>query len=195
MASDPNADGVEAECVPVDEVPVVSVRERERALADRLARAYDWRSLDELEQEDPEKAREHRRAARRILPLIEGAPEDEIEAAFKRGYDRGRDRGRQRVASELEAAQAKVAELRIERDPEGLRERVRNLECAYDGMWRAYGGRSTFGHDNLVVRQAELSATVQRRAEAVQAAAERALALLAAGDTAGAVEALQAATA
>jgi hypothetical protein len=35
---------------------------REQLLADQLSREYDYRGIEELQQEDPERAQEHRDA-------------------------------------------------------------------------------------------------------------------------------------
>ncbi|WP_159024382.1 hypothetical protein [Streptomyces scabiei] len=73
---------------------------QEQRLADRLAREYDCRGIDELEKEDPERAQEHRDAAAALLPWIQECPREERQAAFFRGYDKGRERQKARTAAD-----------------------------------------------------------------------------------------------
>ena len=115
--------------------------ERLAALADQLSREYDYRGLDELEQEDPERAQEHRDAAANLLPWITECPREERRAAFSRGYDKGRERQKVRTAADIRRLEAEVAELRQDRDPEGLRGRIRDLEHALEGWDRFMTGR------------------------------------------------------
>jgi hypothetical protein len=110
-------------------------------LADQLARQYDYRGLDELEQEEPERAQEHRDAASALLPWIEECPREERRAAFGRGYEKGRERQKARTAADMRRLEAEVAELRTDRDPDGLRARIRDLEHALEGWDRFMTGR------------------------------------------------------
>ena len=114
---------------------------REERLADQLAREYDYQSLAELEKEDPERAQEHRHAAANLLPWIEECPREERRAAFGRGYEKGRERQKVRTAADMRRLEAEVAELRQDRDPEGLRGRIRDLEHALEGWDRFMTGR------------------------------------------------------
>lgn len=105
------------------------------ALADRLCRTYTHGiDLASVEETDPEEAARHRSAARRLIDLVEDAPEEDREAAFKRGYDRGREAQKRRTAADVARLEAEVAELRQDRDPEGLRARVCDLEYALHGV-------------------------------------------------------------
>lgn len=114
---------------------------REQRLADQLAREYDYRPLAELEQEDPERAQEHRDAAAALLPWIEECPREERRAAFRRGYDKGKERQKARTAADMQRLEAEADELRKDRDPEGLRARIRDLEHALEGWDRFMTGR------------------------------------------------------
>jgi hypothetical protein len=114
---------------------------REDRLADQLSREYDYRGLDELEREDPERAQEHRDAAAALLPWIEQCPREERRAAFGRGFDKGKERQKARTAADMRRLEAEVAELRQDRDPEGLRARIRDLEYALHGWDRFMTGR------------------------------------------------------
>ncbi|MFE6412593.1 hypothetical protein ACFVOR_37300 [Streptomyces sp. NPDC057837] len=113
----------------------------EQRLADKLSRLYDYRGLDELEQEDPERAQEHRDAAEELASWIAECPREERRAAFSRGYDKGRERQKARTAANMRRLEAEVAELRQDRDPEGLRGRIRDLEHALEGWDRFMTGR------------------------------------------------------
>ncbi|WP_435606641.1 hypothetical protein [Streptomyces ardesiacus] len=115
--------------------------QRLNALADQLSREYDYRGIDELEQEDPERAQEHRDAAAALLPWIDECPREERKAAFTRGYDKGRERQKARTAADMRRLEAEVAELRQDRDPDGLRARIRDLEHALEGWDRFMTGR------------------------------------------------------
>lgn len=114
-------------------------------LADQLSRQYDYRGLDELEQEDPERAQEHRDAAAALLPWIEECPREERRTAFGRGYEKGRERQKSRTAAAMRRLEDEVAELRQDRDPDGLRARIRDLEYALDGWDRFMTGRVRAG--------------------------------------------------
>lgn len=111
------------------------------ALADLLAREYDFRGIDELETEDPGRAQEHRDTAAVLLPWIEERPREERRAAFGRGYEKGRERQKVRAAADVRRLEAEVAELRQDRDPDGLRARIRDLEYALQGWDRFMTGR------------------------------------------------------
>jgi histidine triad (HIT) family protein len=54
-------------------------------------------------------------------------------AAFRRGYSRGQERQEQRTAEHVVWLQATVAELRKDRDPEGLRSRIADLQYVARG--------------------------------------------------------------
>jgi hypothetical protein len=118
----------------VDDVPVP---DREALLAEQLSREYDFRGIDELEQEDPERAQEHRDAARNLAKWIEECPREERRRAFHRGYDKGQELQKQRTAADMRRLETVVAELRQDRDPEGLRGRISDLEYALAG-WDRY---------------------------------------------------------
>lgn len=115
------------------------------ALADLLAREYDFRGIDELETEDPERAREHRDAAAALLPWIEERPREERQEAFGRGWKKGREADEKRTAADMRRLEADVAELRQDRDPDGLRGRIRDLEHALQGWDRYMTGRIRLG--------------------------------------------------
>ncbi|MFF9003610.1 hypothetical protein ACF1GW_38595 [Streptomyces achromogenes] len=119
--------------------------QRLAALADQLSREYDYRGLAELEQEDPERAQEHRDAAAALLPWIEERPREERQAAFIRGYEKGRERQKVRTTADLRRLEEEVAELRQDRDPDGLRARILDLEYALQGWDRFMTGRIRAG--------------------------------------------------
>ncbi len=118
----------------------------EQRLADKLSRLYDYRSLDEVEQEEPERAQEHRDAAAELAPWIAECPREERREAFGRGYDKGRERQKARTAADMRRLEAETAELRQDRDPEGLRARIRDLEYALAGWDRFMTGRVRAEH-------------------------------------------------
>jgi hypothetical protein len=119
--------------------------DRLQRLADQLAREYDYRGLDELAKEDPERAQEHRDAAAALLPWIQECPREERRDAFGRGFDKGRERQKARTAADIRRLEAEVAELRQDRDPDGLRSRIRDLEYALAGWDRFMTGRVRAG--------------------------------------------------
>ena len=114
---------------------------REEQLAHQLSREYDYRSIDELQQDDPTRAQEHRDAAAALLPWIDECPREERKAAFMRGYEKGRERQKARTAADIRRLEVEVAELRQNRDPDGLRARIRDLEHALAGWDRFMTGR------------------------------------------------------
>ena len=119
------------------------VASREERLAEELCHAYHYGvGLDELDEVDPDQARAHRRAARRLLRWLEDAPKRELKAAFQRGYDRGKERQKERTAEDVERLEADVAELRQERDPDGLRARIADLQYVARGYGRLFTGGS-----------------------------------------------------
>jgi hypothetical protein len=133
-------------------------------LAEELCHVYHYGvGLDELEEEDPDQARAHRRAARRFLRWLENAPEEELReerrAAFRRGYDRGAENAKKTTAEDMQRLDAAVAELRQDRDPEGLRARIADLQYVNRGYSRIVMGGSDL--------RAEL-ADALRRLESVQ---------------------------
>ncbi|MGW2725640.1 hypothetical protein [Streptomyces sp. NPDC001492] len=114
---------------------------REERLAEELCHAYHYGvGLDELDEEDPDQARAHRRAAQRLLRWLEDAPKRELKAAFQRGYDRGKERQKERTAEDIARLEAEVAELRQDRDPEGLRARIADLQYVARGYGRIFTG-------------------------------------------------------
>lgn len=136
-----------------------SEEQRLAALAEALCHSYHYgRGMEELEEEDPEQARAHRTAARHLLKWLEKAPEDELKDSWRRGYDRGRERQKQRTAEDVERLEADVAELRQERDPEGLRARIADLQY----VTRGYSRLVTGGSDT----RAELADALKRLDEA-----------------------------
>lgn len=133
------ADRLEAEAdLPSDDAPET---DREALLADQLSREYDFRGIDELEQDDPERAQEHRDAAATLVKWIGECPREERRAAFGRGFDKGKERQKARTAADMQRLQEEVAELRQDRDPEGLRARIKDLEYALAGWDRFMTGR------------------------------------------------------
>lgn len=127
---------------PADNAPAT---DRAALLADKLSREYDYRGIGELEREDPERAQEHRDAAQALLGWMAECPREERQAAFFRGYDKGRERQKARTASDVRRLEAEVAELRLDRDPQGLRARIRDLEHALAGWDRFMTGRVRVG--------------------------------------------------
>jgi hypothetical protein len=117
----------------------------EQRLPDQLSREYDYRSIDELEQDDPERAQEHRDAAAALAKWIAECPREERRAAFGRGFDKGKERQKVRAAADMRRLEAEVAELRQDRDPEGLRARIKDLEYALEGWDRFMTGRLRAG--------------------------------------------------
>jgi hypothetical protein len=127
---------------PPDDAPE---SDREALLADQLSREYDYRGIDELEQDDPERAQEHRDAAAVLAKWIAECPREERRAAFGRGFDKGKERQKVRTAADMRHLKEEVAELRKDRDPDGLRARIRELEYALDGWDRFMTGRLRAG--------------------------------------------------
>jgi histidine triad (HIT) family protein len=70
---------------------------------------------------------------------------DGKRAAFRRGYDRGQERQRMRTAEHVMWLQATVHELRKDRDPDGLRDRIADLEYIVAGWDRLATGRTREG--------------------------------------------------
>lgn len=142
----------------------MSDEQRLARLAEELCHAYHpGRGLEELEEEDPDQARAHRRAARRFLRWLENAPKEELReerrAAFRRGYDRGAENAKKATAEDMQRLEAEVAELRQDRDPDGLRARIADLQYVARGYSRIVMGGSDL--------RAEL-ADALRRLEAAQ---------------------------
>ena len=69
-------------------------------------------------------------------------PREELKGAFQRGYDRGRDNARRHSAEQIRHLEAEVAELRQDRDPEGLRARIADLQYVTRGYGRILTGGS-----------------------------------------------------
>lgn len=105
-------------------------------LADQLSREYDYLPLIELDRSDPGRAEEHRDAAQSLVRWIQECPREERRAAYRRGYDRGVEVQRSRGQKDRERLQAEIDELRQERDPEGLRSRITDLEYVLRGWGR-----------------------------------------------------------
>ncbi|MGW4803044.1 hypothetical protein [Kitasatospora sp. NPDC004272] len=80
-------------------------RAAERLLADQLARAYDFRPLAELEQEDPERVGAHLEAAEALRPWLAALPREDKHQAFLRGWERAKQ-----TAAEQRSADATLAE-------------------------------------------------------------------------------------
>lgn len=121
-------------------------RSREKrlaVLAEELCHAYHYGvGLTELEQEDPQQAAAHRAAAEALLRHIERAPKEDRRAAFRRGYDRGQQNERNRTIEYVQHLEDTVADLRTDRDPEGLRARIADLQYVTRGYGRLVSGRS-----------------------------------------------------
>lgn len=116
--------------------------ERIAELADKLCRSYTYGfGLEETAQDDPETAETHRDAAEHLLDWIAEAPREDRRAAFGRGWERGREAERKAHAREKARLEAEVAELRQERDPDGLRARIQDLEHALHGWDTLLMGR------------------------------------------------------
>jgi hypothetical protein len=143
--------------------------ERLAALADALCRAYHpGRGLDEVDEEDPEQAHAHRRAARHLAKWLPEYPEQEVKkerrAAFRRGYDRGTENQKQRTLEDMQRLEADVAELRQDRDPEGLRARIADLQYVARGYSRIFTGGSDL-HGQLADALQRLEAAQRELAE------------------------------
>jgi hypothetical protein len=124
--------------------------ERIELLAEKLCRSYTYGvGLDETTEDDPEAAEAHRDAAEAILPWIEEAPREDRRAAFGRGWERGREAERKAHARNMARLEAEVAELRKDRDPDGLRARIRDLEHALAGWDTLMLGRDRKAHGTV----------------------------------------------
>ncbi|MFI6653216.1 hypothetical protein ACIBI8_37205 [Streptomyces sp. NPDC050529] len=144
-------------------------------LAERLCRSYTYGvGLAELERTDPEAAAAHRDAAEALLPSIQEAPREDRRAAFMRGYAKGKENQAKNTASDMKRMEVELAELRVERDPDGLRQRIRDLERAWDELWVGHTGRRDIrdvtrqAHERAVAAErqlAELQAEQPRTAE------------------------------
>lgn len=127
---------------PADDAPRPTREERLAQLADKLCRSYTYGvGLEETQQNDPEEAEAHRDAAEHLLPWIEECPREERHAAYTRGYDRGKEVQARRTAQDMARLEAEAAELRQDRDPDGLRARIRDLEYALHGWDTLLMGR------------------------------------------------------
>lgn len=125
---------------PEDQPP--AREERLALLADKLCRSYTYGvGIDELAESDPEQAEAHRDAAEALLPFIEEAPREDRRAAFGRGWEKGREAERKAHARNTARLEAEVAELQQDRDPDGLRARIRDLEHALHGWDTLMTGR------------------------------------------------------
>lgn len=135
-----------------DRLGAEPIATREERLAEELCHAYHYGvGLDELDEEDPDQARAHRRAARRFLRWLENAPEGELReerrVAFRRGYDRGFGNAKKSAAEQIAHLEADVAELRQDRDPDGLRARIADLQYVARGYGRIFTGGSDLRAD------------------------------------------------
>jgi hypothetical protein len=116
--------------------------ERIALLAEKLCRSYTYGvGLEETAEDDPDAAQAHRDAAEHLLDWIAEAPREDRRAAFGRGWERGREAERKAHARDVARLEAEVAELRQERDPGGLRARIRDLEHALHGWDTLLMGR------------------------------------------------------
>jgi hypothetical protein len=135
------------------------------ALAEELCHAYHYGvGLTELEQEDPQQAAAHRQAAEFLLRLIERAPKADRKAAFLRGYARGSENQKKRTAENVQRLEATVAELRTERDPNGLRARIADLQYVSRGWERLMHG-TTAGQSEVADLLHRLEAAQRELAE------------------------------
>ena len=91
------------------------------------------------------------------------SPED-LKAAFRRGYDRGRDNAKKSTAEYVQHLEAEVAELRQERDPEGLRARIADLQYVNAGWGRLMQG-TTRGQSEVAELLLRLEAVQRELAE------------------------------
>ncbi|MDX3531175.1 hypothetical protein P1P75_33425 [Streptomyces sp. ID05-39B] len=122
--------------------------QRIEALAEELCHAYHYGvGLQELEEEDPQQAAAHRHAAEFFLKYIEQVPKEEKRAAFHRGYDRGSENAKKAAAEQVDRLRAEVKELRQDRDPEGLRARIADLQYVTRGYGRMFTGGSDLRTD------------------------------------------------
>ncbi|WP_399559225.1 hypothetical protein OH809_45480 (plasmid) [Streptomyces sp. NBC_00873] len=147
---------------PEDDAPERTREERLAELAEKLCRSYTYGiGIEELEQTDPEEASAHRDAAEHLLPWIQEAPQEDRRAAFHRGYAKGKENQAKHTAEDMQRLEAEVTDLRIDRDPEGLRWRIRDLERAWDELWVGHTGRRDIRD---VTRQAhERAAAAERK--------------------------------
>ncbi|WP_331756330.1 hypothetical protein OHA04_45470 (plasmid) [Streptomyces sp. NBC_01590] len=146
---------------PTDDSPERTREQRLAELAEKLCRSYTYGvGLEELEQTDPDEASAHRDAAEHLLPWIQEAPREDRRAAFRRGYAKGKENQAKSTAEYVQCLEAEVADLRIDRDPEGLRWRIRDLERAWDEMWVGHTGRRDIRD---VTRQAHERAVAAER--------------------------------
>lgn len=130
------------ETIPEDDAPERTKEQRLLELADKLCHAYTCGiGYDELLRDDPDMAREHLDTAHALLPYIQTAPREERRAAFRRGWDRGKEAQRKWTDEDMQRLEDETAELRTDRDPEGFRQRIRDLEYALHGWDTLLMGR------------------------------------------------------
>jgi hypothetical protein len=91
------------ETVPIDHPAVL------RLFVDQLGRAYDWRRIEELEQEDPDAVARHLEAAEELWPWLAKGNDRDRRAAFQRGYAGGKARGEEQARKDNAADSAHVA--------------------------------------------------------------------------------------
>lgn len=148
---------------PRDDAPRPTREERLAELAEKLCRSYTYGfGLEEVERTDPEEARAHRDAARHLLPWLEEAPERDRHDAWDRAWELARESQKKRTEEQVRRLEERLADARLERDPEGLLQRVRSLECAWDELWNGHTGRRDIteivrsSHERAVHAEAQL---------------------------------------
>ncbi|WP_369689045.1 hypothetical protein [Streptomyces sp. Wb2n-11] len=135
---------------PEDDAPERTKEQRLLELAEELCHAYTYGvGYDETLQESPEDARKHMDAAHALLPYIQAAPREERRAAFRRGWDRGKERQAKWTAEDMRRLEQENAELRAEHDPEEIRQRFRDLQRAWEELYRGHTGR----YDHVQARE------------------------------------------
>ncbi|MFJ2278907.1 hypothetical protein ACIOEZ_32690 [Streptomyces sp. NPDC087866] len=86
---------------------------------------------------------------------------------WDRAYTKGRDGERKANARHVAYLENWVEELLTERDPEGLRRRIRNLERAWSELWVGHTGRRDVRA--ITMEQAVRAVEAEERLEAVRA--------------------------
>lgn len=131
--------------LPDDPVNAERPTESLQQKADRLAASIqpctgfpdDCPNLVEVDPNPPHHGGGVRCGCQDLDPL-----KDALKAAFRRGYDRGRENQRKSTAEYVAQLEAEVAELRQDRDPEGLRARIADLQYVTRGYSRLHIGGS-----------------------------------------------------
>ncbi|TQE33167.1 hypothetical protein [Streptomyces ipomoeae] len=105
----------------------------------------------------------------RVDPALEQLMElihSERRRTWDRAYTAGRDRARKSTERHVRYLENWLEELFTERDPEGLRRRIRNLEAAWDELWAGHTGRRDL---NTITReQAARAVEAEERLAAVR---------------------------